>query len=209
MRDICVDVEGQQRCWNCGGRNFTQQRTTRSKVAFGIGAALTKPKLRCVRCNEYNDVGNAKAYQGPYDRRYKSEWLEENTQAAKPNQEGESGGNDWWNDPAISAATVDGSPEFSPEEDERLSLKVHVLKIKIAIEDAERELPKLRHSKVFAGDLSRLVEILETLKERLQSAARNAVAKGDDEAARALLQSKLELHELRARLDAMVAQIDQ
>ena len=63
VRDIEIDADGRQRCWKCGGQNFTQQRTTRSKVSVGLGAALTKKKLRCVQCGTYNDVGSAKPYQ--------------------------------------------------------------------------------------------------------------------------------------------------
>lgn len=74
MKDIRIDKAGAQRCWNCGGRNFTEQRTLRSRVAFGVGAVLTKKKLRCVRCDEYNDVGSAKTYDGPAARKYRKEW---------------------------------------------------------------------------------------------------------------------------------------
>lgn len=74
MKDIEVDEQGRQRCWNCGGLNFTQQRTMRSKVAFGVGALVAKKKLRCVRCGEYNDVGGAKVYRGPASRKYRGEW---------------------------------------------------------------------------------------------------------------------------------------
>jgi hypothetical protein len=74
MQDIRIDQQGRQRCWNCGGLNFTQQRTARSKVGFGISSALTKPKLRCVRCSEYNDVGSARPYTGPASPSFKAEW---------------------------------------------------------------------------------------------------------------------------------------
>ncbi|MPY95460.1 MAG: DUF2510 domain-containing protein [Acidimicrobiia bacterium] len=69
MKDIRVDSLGRQRCWNCGGTNFTQQRTLRSKVTVGVGALATKKKLRCVSCGEYNDVGSAKPYNGPASKR--------------------------------------------------------------------------------------------------------------------------------------------
>ena len=81
MKDIRVDDSGDQRCWNCGGKNFTQQRTMRSKVAFGVGAVLTKKKLRCVQCGEYNDVGNAKPFTGPADRKYRKAWEAEQAAA--------------------------------------------------------------------------------------------------------------------------------
>lgn len=77
MQDVRIDDQGRQRCFNCGGFNFTQQRTTRSKVAFGIGALLANQKLRCVRCGEYNDTGSGKPYSGPAGRKYRTEWLSE------------------------------------------------------------------------------------------------------------------------------------
>jgi hypothetical protein len=77
VKDVRLDSSGRQRCWNCGGFNFTQQRTTRSKVAFGLSAALSKAKLRCVRCGEYNDVGSATPYTGPASRKYAAEWKAE------------------------------------------------------------------------------------------------------------------------------------
>jgi len=76
LKDIRIDDQQRQRCWNCGGINFTTQRTTRSKL-FGLLCLLTKPKLRCVRCGEYNDPGNAKHYQGPASRKYAAEWQQE------------------------------------------------------------------------------------------------------------------------------------
>jgi hypothetical protein len=82
VQDVRVDQTGKQRCWNCGGFNFTSQRTTRSKVAFGVGALLANPKLRCVRCGEYNDTGSAKPYAGPSsrNRQYQAEWADEQRQ---------------------------------------------------------------------------------------------------------------------------------
>lgn len=80
VQDIGIDSQGRQRCWACGGQNFTQQRTARSKVGFGLSSLVTKPKLRCVRCNEYNDVGSARPYSGPASRKYKLEWEQERQQ---------------------------------------------------------------------------------------------------------------------------------
>ena len=69
MKDIRIDDSGDFRCWKCGGRNFTEKRTLRSKAAVGVGALLTKKKLKCQSCGEYNDVGNAKPYAGPKSKR--------------------------------------------------------------------------------------------------------------------------------------------
>lgn len=69
MKDIRVDAMGRQRCWNCGGLSFTEKRTVRSKVVVGVGAVVTKKKLKCQSCGEFNDVGNAKAYNGPASKR--------------------------------------------------------------------------------------------------------------------------------------------
>lgn len=71
MKDVRIDQAGELRCWNCGSKQFTEQRTLRSKVAFGVGALLTKKKLKCVICGEYNDTGNAKSYDGPESRKYR------------------------------------------------------------------------------------------------------------------------------------------
>ena len=71
MKDVRIDQAGELRCWNCGSKQFTEQRTLRSKVAFGVGALLTKRKLKCVICGEYNDTGGAKPYNGPEARKYR------------------------------------------------------------------------------------------------------------------------------------------
>lgn len=71
MKDVRIDQAGGLRCWNCGSKQFAEQRTLRSKVAFGVGALLTKKKLKCVVCGEYNDTGNAKPWQGPDARKYR------------------------------------------------------------------------------------------------------------------------------------------
>lgn len=77
MKDVRIDEDGATRCWNCGAKNLTPQRTFRSKIALGVGAVLTKKKLRCPRCGEYNDVGNGQPYDGPAKRKYRKEYEEE------------------------------------------------------------------------------------------------------------------------------------
>lgn len=76
MEDIRVDEDGVFRCWNCGGRNFTEKRTGRAKVfggtagvlTFGVAGAavplLAKKRLRCQSCNKYSATGNAKPWTG-------------------------------------------------------------------------------------------------------------------------------------------------
>lgn len=74
MKDVRIDGDSHLRCWNCGGKGFTEKRTTRSKVLVGVGALVTKKKLKCQTCGEYNDVGNAKPFDGPADRKYRKAW---------------------------------------------------------------------------------------------------------------------------------------
>jgi hypothetical protein len=62
MRVIGVDKHGNQHCWKCGGQGFTIERTTGVKVVLGIHANVTSPKLRCVSCGEFNEVGSATEY---------------------------------------------------------------------------------------------------------------------------------------------------
>ena len=82
MRNVRVDTDGELRCWNCGSKSFREKRTARSKVAglasapisLGagvLGTMVTKKKLKCHVCGEYNDVGNAKPYEGPASRKYR------------------------------------------------------------------------------------------------------------------------------------------
>ncbi len=68
MQDIRIDAEGNHRCWKCGGMNFTEKRTLRSKAAVGVGALLTHKKLKCQDCGEYNDTGSAKPFVAPEDK---------------------------------------------------------------------------------------------------------------------------------------------
>jgi len=70
MKNVCVDSEGNQRCWNCGGKNsFTLKRTFRSKLLFGVGALLTNKKLKCQMCGEYNQTGNAEPFTAAHNQR--------------------------------------------------------------------------------------------------------------------------------------------
>lgn len=46
-----------------------EKRTFRSKMLVGVGALVTKKKLKCNACGEYNQTGNAKPYKGPKSKR--------------------------------------------------------------------------------------------------------------------------------------------
>lgn len=74
MKDIRVDENGELRCYNCGSKGLTEKRTTRSKVLVGVGALMTKKKLKCQVCGEYNDTGNAKPWEGPEGKKYRAAW---------------------------------------------------------------------------------------------------------------------------------------
>jgi hypothetical protein len=81
MRNVRVDTTGELRCWHCGCTSFTEKRTFRAKVIgvtvgvatvgiYGVVAPLlTKKKMKCRICGDYNDVGNAQPYKGPLSRR--------------------------------------------------------------------------------------------------------------------------------------------
>jgi hypothetical protein len=93
VKDIRFDADGNARCWNCGAKGLTEKRTFRSKVIVGFGALLTKKKLKCQRCGEYNDTGNGKPYDGPASRKYRKEYEAEMAsprlaEAAPPHDEG-------------------------------------------------------------------------------------------------------------------------
>lgn len=74
MEDIKVDENGDLRCSNCGGKNFTQKRTRKAKVigvtagiaTVGVAGAavplIAKQKLYCQACGTYNRMGSAKPY---------------------------------------------------------------------------------------------------------------------------------------------------
>lgn len=81
MKDIRVDSEGEFRCWNCGNKGLLAKRTFRSKMFVGVGALLTKKKLKCQTCGEYNDTGNAQPFTGPESRKWRKAYEKE--QAAK------------------------------------------------------------------------------------------------------------------------------
>ncbi len=74
MKDVRVDSEGELRCWNCGNKGLLEKRTFRSKALVGVGALMTKKKLKCQTCGEYNDTGNAKPYSGPSSRKWRKAW---------------------------------------------------------------------------------------------------------------------------------------
>lgn len=69
MKSVRIDTTGQTRCWNCGSTSFKEKRTFRSKALVGVGALLTKKKLKCNACGEYNQTGHAKPYKGPKSKR--------------------------------------------------------------------------------------------------------------------------------------------
>lgn len=72
MKDVRIDKDDNLRCWNCGAKDsFTEKRTLRSKALVGVGALLTKKKLKCQICGEYNDTGSAKPYDGPASRKWR------------------------------------------------------------------------------------------------------------------------------------------
>jgi hypothetical protein len=69
MKNVRIDTDGELRCWNCGGKTMIEKRTLRSKALVGVGALLTKKKLKCRICSEYNDVGSAEPYKGPANKK--------------------------------------------------------------------------------------------------------------------------------------------
>lgn len=81
MKNVRIDGDGELRCWNCGGKGLLAKRTLRSKLAVGVGALLTKKKLKCQTCGEYNDTGNAQPFTGPEGTKWRRAWQAE--QAAK------------------------------------------------------------------------------------------------------------------------------
>jgi DNA-directed RNA polymerase subunit RPC12/RpoP len=82
MKDVRIDHDGSLRCWNCGAKGFTEKRTLRSKALVGVGALLTKKKLKCQNCGEYNDTGNEKPYEGPADRKWRKLYEREQAELA-------------------------------------------------------------------------------------------------------------------------------
>lgn len=86
MKDVRMDGNGDLRCWNCGSKGFKSKRTLRSKALVGVGALITKKKLKCETCGEYNDTGNAKPYNGPEARKYRKMYEAEQASAPAPGQ---------------------------------------------------------------------------------------------------------------------------
>lgn len=74
MKNVRIDDNPELRCWNCGGKGFTEKRTTRSKMIVGVGALVTKKKLKCQTCDGYNDTGNAEPFTGPQGRKWRKQW---------------------------------------------------------------------------------------------------------------------------------------
>ena len=84
MKNVCVDNAGELRCYNCGSKGFTEKRTMRAKMLVGVGALLTKKKLKCQVCGEYNDSGNADPYTGPASKKYRKMYEQELAAASNP-----------------------------------------------------------------------------------------------------------------------------
>jgi DNA-directed RNA polymerase subunit RPC12/RpoP len=55
MRIVGIDKDGNQRCWWCGGQEFSKARSTRETVVLGVHLTMTKPTLRCGHCGRYSD----------------------------------------------------------------------------------------------------------------------------------------------------------
>ncbi|MGZ7086013.1 MAG: DUF2510 domain-containing protein [Ilumatobacteraceae bacterium] len=62
-------------------KGLLAKRTFRAKMLVGVGALLTKKKLKCQTCGEYNDTGNAEPFTGPEARKWRKVW--EKDQARK------------------------------------------------------------------------------------------------------------------------------
>jgi DNA-directed RNA polymerase subunit RPC12/RpoP len=77
MKNVRVDGDGEFRCWNCGHKGLLAKRTFRSKMMVGVGALLTKKKLKCQTCGEYNDTGNAQPFTGPAARKWRQRYEKE------------------------------------------------------------------------------------------------------------------------------------
>ena len=65
MMNIRIDDQGEQRCYWCGGKHFTQKRTFRAKATLGVGALVTAKKLQCQTCGRYNKTGRAVPFTTP------------------------------------------------------------------------------------------------------------------------------------------------
>lgn len=64
--------------WFCGESNRSSNSGTRPLnrrgCLVGVGALLTKKKLKCQTCGEFNDTGTAKPYDGPESRKWRKRW---------------------------------------------------------------------------------------------------------------------------------------
>ena len=58
-------------------KGLLSKRTFRSKFFFGVNALLTKKKLKCQTCGEFNDTGNAKPFTGPESRKWRKAYEQE------------------------------------------------------------------------------------------------------------------------------------
>jgi hypothetical protein len=58
-------------------KGLLAKRTFRAKLMVGVGALLTKKKLKCQTCGEYNDTGNAQPFTGPEARKWRKVWEQE------------------------------------------------------------------------------------------------------------------------------------
>ena len=59
MQDIRIDDEGNQRCWNCGGKNFDEKRTFRAdhgRVVIYDGKPLLDDSLVITASNALDRV---------------------------------------------------------------------------------------------------------------------------------------------------------
>jgi hypothetical protein len=90
-------------------------------ATVAVGALLTKKKLKCQTCGEYNDAGSAKPYDGPASRKWRKAW--EKSEAAKTaaQREIESRGAET-NAKAIEAALVAAADERATRGNEYIEL---------------------------------------------------------------------------------------
>lgn len=84
MKNVQIDENQIHRCWNCGGKNFKEQRTAANKLLWGARGGPTKGgpgsdrKLRCETCGQYSDIGRiTQRYQGPADPRFMNAYKKE------------------------------------------------------------------------------------------------------------------------------------
>jgi hypothetical protein len=64
MQDIRIDDEGNQRCWNCGGKNFDEKRTFRAdygRVVIYDGKPLLDDSLVITASNALDRVQKRRA----------------------------------------------------------------------------------------------------------------------------------------------------